>query len=112
VSDEELRALYSAATVYVHPSLYEGFGLTILEAMAAGCPVVTSNVYSLPEVAGDAALLVDPTDPDAIASAIARVCVDKQVREEMIAKGDARVALFGWEHCAKSMRNVYAEAVA
>ena len=93
VSDEQLRALYAAATVYVHPSLYEGFGLTVLEAMAAGCPVITSNVYSLPEVAGDAALLVDPTNPDAIAGAIAQVCDDDQARAEMITRGSRTVGL-------------------
>jgi glycosyltransferase involved in cell wall biosynthesis len=112
VSDEQLRALYAAATVYVHPSFYEGFGLTVLEAMAAGCPVITSNLYSLPEVAGDAALLVDPTDSEAIASAITQMCDDEQARADLIARGGTRVAVFRWENCAESMYKVYHEAMA
>lgn len=111
VTDEQLRALYAAATVYVHPSLYEGFGLTLLEAMAADCPVITSNVYSLPEVAGDAGLLVDPTDAEAIAAAIGKVCGDDAFRADMIEKGRERVARFRWHDCAESMRTVYAETL-
>ena len=76
VTDEQLRALYRRASLYIHPSLYEGFGLTVLEAMASGVPVITSNTSSLPEVAGDAGLLVDPANDAEIAEAICSICTD------------------------------------
>src|SRR5204862_6044922 len=82
-----LAVMYRLAGVFVFPSLYEGFGLPPLEAMASGTPVVTSNVSSLPEVAGDAAVLVDPYDPTAIADGIYRVLTDEQLRREMRRKG-------------------------
>ena len=107
VTDEQLKALYQRASVYVHPSLYEGFGLTVLEAMAAGCPVVTSNVYSLPEVAGDAALLVDPTDMDALAEAINRICHDDDVAADLVEKGTRRAQSFQWDRCARQVFDVY-----
>ncbi len=107
VSDDQLRALYAAASVYVHPSLYEGFGLTVLEAMAAGCPVVTSNVYSLPEVAGDAALLVDPLDNGSLADAIKSICMDNGLADELTAKGKARAKLFQWDECAAQVAQIY-----
>ncbi len=107
VTDEQLRALYGAASVYVHPSLYEGFGLTVLEAMAAGCPVVTSNVYSLPEVAGDAALLVDPLDSNALAEAIEAICTDDMFASELVKKGGVRAGSFQWDTCAGRVFEVY-----
>ena len=111
VSDDQLRALYQRASVYVHPSYYEGFGLTLLEAMASGCPVVTSNVYSLPEVAGDAALLVDPTSSDDIASSIAAICTDDALASELRAKGKVRAESFKWSLCADRVADVYELAV-
>jgi len=107
VTDEQLLALYKAASAYVHPSLFEGFGLTLLEAMAAGCPVITSNLYSLPEVAGDAGWLVDPHRPDEIAHAIREVCMREMVADELVEKGRKRVAEFSWEGAATSVAEVY-----
>ena len=111
VSDTQLQALYAAAAVCVLPSLYEGFGLPVLEAMAAGCPVITSNVSSLPEVAGDAALLVDPFDVDAIAEAIRTVCTDDRFDSELATRGRSRARMFTWDQCAEKVAAVY-EAVA
>lgn len=107
VTDAQLQDLYQGAALYIHPSLYEGFGLTVLEAMASGCPVITSNVYSLPEVAGDAALLVDPYDVDAIAEAIRSVCQDGTLAARLVEKGRERVKEFSWEKCAGMVLDVY-----
>lgn len=107
VTDEQLRALYHRASVYVHPSLFEGFGLTVLEAMAAGCPVVTSNVFSLPEVAGDAAILVDPYSVDAIAEGIRTVCSDDEIRTRLKRHGRKRANEFTWKRCAEQVAAIY-----
>jgi glycosyltransferase involved in cell wall biosynthesis len=101
VTDEEKVALLGGAEALVYPSLYEGFGLPVLEAMACGTPVVTSNVSSLPEVVGDAALLVDPRDDDEIADAMARVLHDDALRDRLRAAGPARAATFTWERTAQ-----------
>jgi glycosyltransferase involved in cell wall biosynthesis len=101
VSDAELRALYAGADAFVYPSLYEGFGLPVLEAMAAGAPVLTSNVSSLPEVAGDAALLVDPRDEAAIASGLERLLVDVALAERLRSAGRVRAAEFSWARTAR-----------
>src|SRR6185503_3646609 len=90
VPDATLAALYRLASVFVLPSLYEGFGLPPLEAMSAGAPVVTSNVSSLPEVVGDAALLIDPTSADAISIAMARVLGEPGLRSELVRRGHER----------------------
>ncbi len=111
VTDDQLRALYNSASLYVHPSLYEGFGLTVLEAMAAGCPVITSNIYSLPEVAGDAALLVDPYSEDEIAEAIKTVCLDESVATDLRRWGLERAATFTWEKCAEKVAGVYRSVI-
>ena len=109
VPDETLAALYRMASVFVFPSLYEGFGLPPLEAMAAGAPVVTSNVSSLPEVVGDAALLIDPLNPQAIADAIVRVLTDDSLRADLIRRGHERVKAFSWERSVARVREVYAD---
>ena len=109
VQDDTLSALYRLASVFVFPSLYEGFGLPPLEAMAAGVPVVTSNVSSLPEVVGDAALLIDPMDAGAIAGAIARVLGDEALRASLIARGHERVKSFSWPRSVARIRQVYSE---
>jgi len=107
--EETLAVMYRLAGVFVFPSLYEGFGLPPLEAMASGTPVVTSNVSSLPEVAGGAALLVDPYDPQAIADGIARVLCDETLRRDLRAKGLARARQFSWEASVRRVREIYGE---
>jgi glycosyltransferase involved in cell wall biosynthesis len=107
--EETLAVMYRLAGVFVFPSLYEGFGLPPLEAMASGTPVVTSNVSSLPEVAGDAAVLVDPYDPNAIASGIYQVLTDGQFRRDLCARGAARARQFSWEQSARRVREIYGE---
>ena len=103
---EHLPALYSGALALVYPSLYEGFGLPPLEAMACGTPVITSNTTSLPEIAGGAALLVDPLDEDAIAAAILRVVRDEALRGGMRAKSLAHAANLTWDESAAQTRRV------
>ena len=96
VRNEELVALYNRAEALVFPSLYEGFGLPVLEAMACGCPVLCSNVTSLPEVAGDAALFVKPSDTDDIARAMRHLIADQPLRQSLSERGVQRAALFDW----------------
>jgi glycosyltransferase involved in cell wall biosynthesis len=100
VSEDELRALYAGASAFAYPSLYEGFGLPVLEAMAAGAPVVTSTVSSLPEIAGDAALLVDPYDASEIGAAITRLLNDPALADGLRAKGRRQAATYSWERTA------------
>jgi glycosyltransferase involved in cell wall biosynthesis len=107
VPREDLAALYSLARVCAYPSLYEGFGLPVAEAMACGCPVVTSNVSSLPEVAGDAAVLVDPASVDAIAAGIARLWTDDAGRADLVRRGRERARRFTWERAARETAAVY-----
>jgi glycosyltransferase involved in cell wall biosynthesis len=107
--EETLAVMYRLAGVFVFPSLYEGFGLPPLEAMASGTPVVTSNVSSLPEVAGDAAVLVDPYDPAAIADGIYRVLSDVELRRELRRKGLSRANQFSWEESVRRVRAIYTE---
>ncbi len=102
-----LAIMYRLAGVFVFPSLYEGFGLPPLEAMASGTPVVTSNVSSLPEVAGDAAVLVDPYDPEAIAEGIYRVLTNDELRDALRRKGSLRARQFSWEDSARRVRAIY-----
>src|SRR6186713_1393680 len=107
LKDDTLTVLYRLASVFVFPSLYEGFGLPPLEAMASGTPVVTSNVSSLPEVTGDAAVLVDPYDPQAIADGIYQVLTDEQLRRDLRRKGVARAGMFSWEQSVRRIRAIY-----
>jgi len=109
VPDATLAVLYRLASVFVFPSLYEGFGLPPLEAMAAGTPVITSNVSSLPEVVGDAALLIDPMDAGAIANAIERVLNEPRLQAELVRKGAERIKAFSWERSVARVREVYGE---
>ena len=106
---ETLAVLYRLADVFVFPSLYEGFGLSPLEAIASGTPVVASNVSSLPEVLGDAAVLVDPLEPGSIADGITRVLEDDALRAELRRKGLARAGRFSWERSVKQVRRIYEE---
>ncbi len=107
VPDEDLVALYNAADLFVHPSLFEGFGLPPLEAMACGTAVVTSNTSALPEVVGDAAIMIDPFDVEALATAMARVLDDGDLRADLEARGLARAAQFTWERTARIVHGVY-----
>lgn len=107
VEEEDLPALYRAADLFVFPSLYEGFGLPPLEAMACGTPVVTSNVSSLPEVVGEAGLMVDPTDVYSLANGMSRALQDRGLRNQMIERGLARAATFTWLRAANQLRQVY-----
>jgi glycosyltransferase involved in cell wall biosynthesis len=102
-----LATMYRLASVFVFPSLYEGFGLPPLEAMASGTPVVVSNVSSLPEVVGDAGMLVDPYDPEAIADGIYRVLTDAPLADTLRRKGLARARQFSWEASVRRIRGIY-----
>ena len=104
---ETLAAFYRLARAFVFPSLYEGFGLPPLEAMACGCPLVTSNVSSLPEVAGGAALLVDPYDEDAIASGIVTAVTDETLRADLIKRGIERARSFSWTQSVTKIHEIY-----
>jgi glycosyltransferase involved in cell wall biosynthesis len=108
VSQQEKEVLLGAASVFVFPSLYEGFGLPVLEAQAAGVPVVTSNTSSLPEVAGDAAVYVDPTSAQKIAAGIQQVLRSKDEAALLKEKGYKNIQRFSWERCAKEVaRELY-----
>jgi glycosyltransferase involved in cell wall biosynthesis len=107
VSPDELTSWYARASIFAFPSLDEGFGMPLLEAMAAGLPIVTSNRSALPEVAGDAALLVDPADTDALAGSLQRLAVDLELRQELASRGEARVREFRWEKAVRQTWTVY-----
>ena len=108
VPEEKLPALYRGAAALVFPSLYEGFGLPVLEAMACGTPVVTSNVTALPEVAGDAALLVDPTSVQQIAEAIRQIVRDTGLRRQLKDKGLSQAARFSWDATTAAVHQIMA----
>lgn len=112
VREQDKAPLFSAATVFVFPSLYEGFGIPVLEAMACGTPVVTSNSSALPEVAADAGLLVDPYDTDAIAEGVRALLEDQGRREELARRGLERARLFTWQQVAEQTLRVYGEVLA
>jgi glycosyltransferase involved in cell wall biosynthesis len=107
ISEEDKLALIQAATVFAYPSLYEGFGIPVLEAMACGIPTVTSNISSLPEIVGNAALLVDPTSVEEIAVALDRLLSDTDLREDLGRRSILQAALFTWEKTAKLTRDIY-----
>jgi glycosyltransferase involved in cell wall biosynthesis len=108
VPDDELPALYSACTVFLYPSLYEGFGLPALEAMSCGAAVVASDRSSLPEVVGDGGLLCNPDDPGDIAAKVRTLLVDPAARQRCSMRAQARAAEFSWEKTARSTYDVYA----
>lgn len=109
---ETVRMLYRGADVFIFPSLYEGFGLPVLEAMASGCPVVCSNTSSLPEAAGSAAVTVDPLDPAGIAEAAYGILSDARLRVELVKKGFDQVKKFSWDRAAAETERIYGEALA
>jgi glycosyltransferase involved in cell wall biosynthesis len=110
VSDRDLEVLYAGAVFLAFPSLLEGFGLPILEAMSVGCPVLTSNLSSMPEVAGDAALYVDPLTVDSIAEGMKTLAGDSELRRMLSTLGYKRARLFSWENTAREMVKVYGQA--
>ena len=107
VAVEDLAAFYSGATALVYPSLHEGFGLPVVEAMACGTPVIATNVTSLPEIAAGAALLIDPLDPKDIMAAMRRIKTDQSLCRELIARGKQRAALFSWDKYASEHVKLY-----
>jgi glycosyltransferase involved in cell wall biosynthesis len=107
VPDAELPALYSGAACLLLPSLYEGFGFPVLEAMACGTPVVCANVSSLPEIAGDAALLVPPTDDEALAAAVAQILTEPELAVNLVRAGFEQAGRFSWSRCAEQTVAVY-----
>ncbi len=111
VSDSKLMNLYSNAKLFIYPSLYEGFGLPPLEAMAAGCPVLVSNTASLPEVCGEAACYVDPYKVDSIAEGIYQVMTNEGLRQSLIHKGFEKVKLYSWEKSAKEHIKILEEVM-
>ena len=111
VSDEELKYCYTQCQAFVYPSLFEGFGLTVLEAMACGSPVISSNTTSIPEVAGDAALLVNPLNSEDIAEAMIRISQDEKSRTQLIEKGSLRAKKMTWKKAATETIKVYQEVL-
>jgi glycosyltransferase involved in cell wall biosynthesis len=109
INEDKLKELYSKAKAYLYPSLYEGFGLPILEAQASGCPVITSNISSMPEVAGKGALLVNPNSVEEISQAMERIINDKKLRNKLIKEGYKNLKRFSWEKCARETLKVYEE---
>jgi glycosyltransferase involved in cell wall biosynthesis len=107
VPDEDLPALYNLADVFVFPSIYEGFGIPPLEAMACGTPVVTSNTSSLPEAVGDAGLMAGPTDVDGIAEAVAQILTNPTLRQDLRRRGLERARLFTWKASAEKILAIY-----
>lgn len=106
IDDDDLPALYNGALMYVLPSLYEGFGIPVVEAMACGCPVVVSHVSSLPEIVGDAGLLVDPTDTEDIAYAIKRLLLEDKLKKDLVEKGFKQIQKFSWDICGEKTLEV------
>lgn len=111
LADEDLPAIYSGASVFTFPSLYEGFGIPLLEAMQCEVPVIASNTSSIPEVVGDAGILLDPHDIDEWAENIYRVLTNKDLYEELIAKGKQQASKFSWEKVANETLAVYEKAL-
>jgi glycosyltransferase involved in cell wall biosynthesis len=111
VPDDDLRALYQSATAFAYPSVYEGFGLPPLEAMACGVPTVVSDAPCLPEVVGDAALVVPAGDADALADALRRALAEDGLRRELHDLGKQRAARFTWDACAEAVENAYRGAL-
>ena len=109
LSDDELIGMYNLADCYLYPSIYEGFGLPILEAQACGCPVITSNVSSCPEVAGDGAYLVDPHNIDEIAKAMKEMATDKKLKNSYIKKGYENCKKYSWKKTTKEFLKAITE---
>jgi glycosyltransferase involved in cell wall biosynthesis len=111
VSEGDKAALLSGSTAFVYPSLYEGFGIPLLEAMACQTPIVTSNLSSMPEIAGDAALLVDPYDVASISEALRQILSDAAVREALVVRGSKRLAAFSWAKAAQQTLDILTQKI-
>ena len=111
VLDNDLSAIYSGAVAFIFPSLYEGFGLPVLEAMQCGTPVISSNSSSLPEVVGDAGILIDPKDEDHLCQAMLDVLTDSNLRESLRKKGLERAKQFSWKKCADQTVEIYKKII-
>jgi Glycosyltransferase len=107
VSQEKLQNLYGAASAFIFPSLYEGFGLPPLEAMASGCPVIASNAASIPEVCGEAALYFDPQSVQQLAEQMGKIVREKNLQRQLIRKGLEQSTHFSWESAAKLYRTLF-----
>jgi len=107
LNDFELRSIYRLATAFIFPSLCEGFGLPLLEAMASGIPIIASHAAALPEVCQDAALFVDPEQPESMAEVIIRVFKNADLREDLVKRGENRVSDFSWESTAEMTLSIY-----
>ena len=107
IDEDDKIPIYKLAQIFVFPSLYEGFGMPILEAMAAGTPVITSNISSMPEVAGEAGILVDPFNEDEIFEAYRKILSDKELRREMIQKGLEQAKKFEWKKSVEILEKIY-----
>lgn len=107
ISNSDLHALYQAASMHLHPSLHEGFGLTVLQAFASGTATITSNITAMPEIAGNAAYLVDPLSVDSIANGIQLLATNPSLRKDLIEKGYARAKEFSWKKCADKTVELY-----
>jgi glycosyltransferase involved in cell wall biosynthesis len=107
VSEEMLAKYYNAADLFVFPSFYEGFGLPIIEAMACGCPVIASNTTSIPEVVGDAGILVDPDNPHQISQSIIEILGKREMRDSLIERGLSRIIGFDWEEAMRKTVKIY-----
>ncbi len=107
VNDNIMRELYKNAQAFIFPSLYEGFGLPILESFSCGCPVVASNCSSLPEIADDAACYIDPHNAESIIQGVESILTDEDYRDELIRKGNERIKFFSWEKTARETKSVY-----
>lgn len=111
ISQNDLPVIYNLARVFVYPTLYEGFGLPPLEAMACGVPVITTNVASLPEIVDDAGVLIEPDDQEALVNALERVLNDREISAELATKGPVRAAEFTWERTARQTLKVYQQVI-
>jgi glycosyltransferase involved in cell wall biosynthesis len=111
VPRQELLALYRAARAFVFPSIFEGFGIPVLEAMSCGCPVVAADATALPEVGGDATLYFDPLSPESIAGAITTICTDDGLHAGLIARGRERATQFSWQQSAAETAEVYQDVL-
>jgi alpha-1,3-rhamnosyl/mannosyltransferase len=112
LADEDVEGFYAAAAAFVYPSLHEGFGMPVLEAMRRAVPTACADATSLPEVAGDAALMFDPRSEDAIAGAVRALLYDPTLAADLAARGPARAAQFGWDRTARAAWESYERAMA